>query len=194
MAWLLAGTLLLAVPGTWALVRARRELASRGRLRGRTAGLAFLAYAGHAGVTALAALQGVWPLPLDWRISGASGLLAISAGGLLFLAGRTEFGSFRRTWGLECDRLVTTGVYRYSRNPQTLGAIVLLLGMGLAGRSGVALLLACALGLAAVVWLPVEEGFLERRFGDEYRRYRARTWRLVGWRGGGGPARSSTDL
>ncbi len=94
------------------------------------------------------------------------------AGASLYMAARIEFRSFRRTWGLDNDRLVTTGIYRFSRNPQTLGAVLFLAGASLAGRSMVAALLVTLLWVASLIWLPVEEKVLEHLFGDEYRRYR----------------------
>ena len=184
MGWLVVGTLVLVLPGAWALKRAQRELVARGRLSTRTVLLAFVAYAGHALVTTLAALQNLWPLAVDRLVAGSVGVVMLSVGGILYLAGRSEFGSFRRTWGLDCGRLITGGVYRYSRHPQTLGSVLVLLGAALAGRSAVALILTGLLALAAAVWLPIEERFLERQFGEQYRQYRARTARFAGWPGG----------
>ncbi len=98
------------------------------------------------------------------------------------MAARIEFRSFRRTWGLENDRLVTTGIYRFSRNPQTVGAVLFLAGASLAGRSMVAALLVTLLWVASLIWLPVEEKALERLFGDQCRRYRNTVPRTVGRR------------
>ncbi len=101
-------------------------------------------------------------------------------GGTLYIAGRIEFRSFRRTWGLDTGRLVTTGIYRFSRNPQTLGALLFLAGTSLAGRSAVAAFLVTLLCVASLIWLPVEEETLEHLFGDEYRRYRNAVPRYLG--------------
>jgi protein-S-isoprenylcysteine O-methyltransferase Ste14/predicted DCC family thiol-disulfide oxidoreductase YuxK len=82
---------------------------------------------------------------------------------------------------IDCPRrLVIAGPYRYVRNPMAVAA--------LAQGTGVALMLGSplALGYALVVALlenflvrPWEEGELERRFGDAFRRYRKRVrcWR-----------------
>ena len=101
-------------------------------------------------------------------------------GASLYMAARIEFRSFRRTWGLVNDRLVTTGIYRFSRNPQTLGAVLFLAGVSLAGRSAVAGLLVTLLWVASWIWLPGEEKALERLFGDKYRRYRDTVPRYLG--------------
>lgn len=180
MAWLVTGTLFLVVPGLWAMRRARREFDGQRRLSVRTAALAFVAYVGHAVVTVLAALAGAGGLAVDRLLAGSAGVILLACGGLLYFAGRAAFGSFRRTWGLDCERLVTHGIYRYSRHPQSIGSIFVLAGTGLVGGSSVALLLAAELLLAAMLWLPIEERFLARRFGEDYRRYRRTTATLIG--------------
>jgi len=71
--------------------------------------------------------------------------------------------------------LVTEGPYARIRNPMHVGLVTLLLGIGLLFRSPAYLLY--ALAVAALVWAYtrwVEDPSLERRFGDEYKVYRAR--------------------
>ena len=181
--WLLVtGAALFLISGGWALSRARREFEERGRLGWATFLGAFLAYSGHAAATLLAAWKSTWTLPIDPRVALATGGLIAVIGLSLYMAARIEFGSFRRTWGLDNDRLVTTGIYRFSRNPQTLGAVLFLAGAGLAGRSMVAALLVTLLWVASLIWLPVEEKALEHLFGDQYRRYRDTVPRTAGRR------------
>jgi protein-S-isoprenylcysteine O-methyltransferase Ste14 len=75
--------------------------------------------------------------------------------------------------------LVTDGVYRFSRNPIYLGMALLYVGSALAVDSGVALaLLLPLLALVQVGVIRREERYLEGKFGDAYRRYRAsvRRW------------------
>jgi protein-S-isoprenylcysteine O-methyltransferase Ste14 len=75
--------------------------------------------------------------------------------------------------------LVTGGVYRFTRNPMYLAMVLLHLGLALAVDSAVALaLLPSLLALVQAGVVLREERYLERRFGDEYRRYRAsvRRW------------------
>jgi protein-S-isoprenylcysteine O-methyltransferase Ste14 len=75
--------------------------------------------------------------------------------------------------------LVTTGVHGLSRNPIYVGMLLLYAGIGVAARSPWTLVL--ALPLAVVMRYGVvarEEAYLERRFGDAYREYKAhvRRW------------------
>lgn len=76
--------------------------------------------------------------------------------------------------------LVTTGPYRWIRHPLYTTGGVLLLAIGLMAANWFVLLFALvaivALRLAVI---PVEERELVNKFGDEYRRYMARTGRLL---------------
>lgn len=81
--------------------------------------------------------------------------------------------------GQATTTLVTTGVYRLSRNPLYVGFAGLHLGLGLALGS-VWALAALPVAVLAVTWgaiLP-EEAYLAQRFGAEYADYRnkVRRW------------------
>jgi protein-S-isoprenylcysteine O-methyltransferase Ste14 len=76
--------------------------------------------------------------------------------------------------------LVTTGIHARSRNPIYVGMSLLYVGIGLAACSPWVLIL--ALPLAATMRYGVvarEEAYLERRFGDAYRDYKARVRRWL---------------
>lgn len=179
--WLLiAGLVVFVVPGTWVLRRARHEFASQRRLSTGSVVAVFVAYVGHATVTLLAAWQSTWLLPVGPGAAHWSGGLLVVFATAVYVTARLQFRSFRLTWGLETNRLVTNGIYWFSRNPQTLGALLFLAGASLVGRSAVALLLTAFLWVASLIWLPVEERVLGRLFGEEYQRYRVRTPRFLG--------------
>jgi protein-S-isoprenylcysteine O-methyltransferase Ste14 len=76
--------------------------------------------------------------------------------------------------------LVTTGIHGWSRNPIYVGMFLLYAGIGLAARSPWVLFL--TLPLAIILRYSVvarEEAYLERRFGDAYRDYKARVRRWL---------------
>ncbi len=102
-------------------------------------------------------------------------------GPLIILLGMLEFRSFKRILGMDSSKLITSGIYRYSRNPQYAGWFLTLLGISIAGRSGLALLLTIALIIGIHLYnIKLEEPYLERIFGDEYLRYKENTPRYFG--------------
>jgi protein-S-isoprenylcysteine O-methyltransferase Ste14 len=85
-------------------------------------------------------------------------------------------------------RLVVVGPYRHGRNPMISGVALMLLGEAvLWGSRALGLWAAGFIVLNHLYFLLVEEPGLERRFGGEYRTYRARVprWipRLQPWTG-----------
>jgi protein-S-isoprenylcysteine O-methyltransferase Ste14 len=82
---------------------------------------------------------------------------------------------------LQRDReaLVTSGPYRYVRNPIYLGAFTFIIALALVASNW--LLLLPALVIITIIYgqIPKEELMLIDRFGDEYREYMKRTARIV---------------
>jgi len=76
--------------------------------------------------------------------------------------------------------LVEAGPYRYIRHPSYSGALLTLLGFGLAlgNWAGLAAALSC-MGFAYAYRIPVEEAALASALGESYKQYMRRTWRLV---------------
>jgi protein-S-isoprenylcysteine O-methyltransferase len=78
--------------------------------------------------------------------------------------------------------LIQRGLYRVLRHPSYSGALLSLVGLGLAMASWVALLLIVVpIGLALLYRIRVEERALSEAFGDRYAEYCRRTKRLVPW-------------
>lgn len=76
--------------------------------------------------------------------------------------------------------LVTNGPFRYTRNPLYIALTIVYLGIALSAGVGW-LLVTLIPALAMVHWRIVrrEEQFLEARFGDDYRAYKARVHRWI---------------
>ncbi len=76
--------------------------------------------------------------------------------------------------------LIEAGPYRYIRHPSYTGALLTLLGFGVAlgNWAGLVAALSC-LGLAYAYRIPTEEAALTTALGEPYRQYVGRTWRLV---------------
>jgi len=76
--------------------------------------------------------------------------------------------------------LIEVGPYRYIRHPSYTGALLSLLGFGLALGNwvGLAASLSC-MGFAYAYRISVEEAALAEGLGEAYQQYMRRTWRLV---------------
>jgi protein-S-isoprenylcysteine O-methyltransferase Ste14 len=110
--------------------------------------------------------------------------------GVLVVAGLLCWGSMYQLyraghgfpWGdvddaAQSRELVTTGLYRYTRNPMILGFLILLSGIGWFVQSITAIVVIPLIVFVLLwVWLKRrEEPQLEQRFGDAYRIYRDTT-------------------
>jgi protein-S-isoprenylcysteine O-methyltransferase Ste14 len=132
------------------------------------------------------ALDCVLPLPF---IVPEAALVRWAAGGGLSLIGVAIAAAGIRNFSRAATpvpsnqpvrALVTTGIHGWSRNPIYVGMFLLYAGIGVAARSPWVLVL--ALPLVVVLRYGVvarEEAYLERRFGDAYRDYKARVRRWL---------------
>ena len=76
--------------------------------------------------------------------------------------------------------LVSTGPYRFTRNPMYLGLAVVYVGIACwLGTLWPLLLLPVVLVLVGSLVIAREERYLEAKFGEEYRAYRARVRRWL---------------
>jgi protein-S-isoprenylcysteine O-methyltransferase Ste14 len=144
----------------------------------------------YAFATAMAMLGLDRTLPIARLPTGSFDLLgwilvfagvALDAGAfMLFLKARTTINPMRIE---RASHLVTTGLYRFSRNPMYLGLMVTLSGWAiLLGSLGPLLPLILFEQLLVAVQIRPEEAALEARFGGLYRDYKTRVGRWIGWR------------
>ena len=179
--WLyVLGVAFVIVFGAWCISRVRAEYRQEPRLSNLTVVSVWMLYSVHFVVTAVAATTSYWPFPLGGVVRLAACTLLISAGAVLFVGGIVSFHSFRRMSGMNASKLVTTGIYRWSRNPQNVGWTLFLLGVAVAGRSGLGLLMAGFFWATFLWYVPAEEEFLERIFGQEYLAYKGWSHRHFG--------------
>jgi protein-S-isoprenylcysteine O-methyltransferase Ste14 len=75
---------------------------------------------------------------------------------------------------------VTRGLYRYSRHPMYVTAVLLLFGVSIASASWVFLLFPIIAGVGQVYFIKMEEAFTLGHYGAAYREYMNRTPRWIG--------------
>ncbi len=136
---------------------------------------------------ALAVLAGLalnWLMPLPFLPAAAS---AGWLGAIAFVLALVAWAIFTMTragsnvpTNLPTTTIVEAGPYRFTRNPIYLGMVLGLIGLAIAFNS---LWLLMTLALFALIIrygvIAREEAYLERKFGDVYRRYRARVRRWL---------------
>jgi protein-S-isoprenylcysteine O-methyltransferase Ste14 len=123
-----------------------------------------------------------WLLPLPALPAQVMAVL-LGGAGLVFLAGALGLflsaGTRPEPWQ-PTTAIVTSGVYRVTRNPMYVGMALVYAALALALGSPLALALLPAAVL--VIYRSVilrEERYLERKFGSEYRAYKARVRRWL---------------
>ena len=123
-----------------------------------------------------------FPVPgidlVHWIIGGSLILigLALAAAGIRnFSRAATPVRSIKPT-----RALVTTGIHGWTRNPIYLGLFLVYVGVGVGARSSWILILTLPLAITIRYGVVArEEAYLERRFGDTYRDYKARVRRWL---------------
>jgi len=125
----------------------------------------------------------ILPLPARLPLAARIGL-AVAAAGLGVGLIAAALGLFRRTgqdphpWK-STPEIISSGVYRFTRNPMYVGMALLQTAIGIAWANGWLLALV-PVSLAVVYAIAVrhEEAYLERKFGETYLAYKrsVRRW------------------
>lgn len=118
------------------------------------------------------------------RSMGAIGWVLIAFGGFCLAASVVAFIRAKTTVNpispAKTNRLVQTGLYRYSRNPMYLAMAAVLVGFSLLLQS-MAAFVSPVLFVSAITYLQIipEELELARRFGKDFETYRKSTARWI---------------
>ena len=101
--------------------------------------------------------------------------------GILILGlGFKGFESFARIDGQRVDKLISEGIYRFTRNPQIIGYGLIVLSVPFIWNSLLALIAALVYWVGTRKMILVEEGHLHRVFDQEYGEYCKRSPRYFG--------------
>ncbi|WOF75213.1 isoprenylcysteine carboxylmethyltransferase family protein [Parvibaculaceae bacterium PLY_AMNH_Bact1] len=113
--------------------------------------------------------------PMLAGVIGLAGLFFILSSARLFSRVDTEIHTFHKP-----RKLVTSGLFRFSRNPIYLGFVLLLLGVAIGLGSLAPFLMVAVFFVVANLWyIPFEEKNMEDMFGTDYLEYKKRTRRWI---------------
>jgi protein-S-isoprenylcysteine O-methyltransferase Ste14 len=136
-------------------------------------------------LVAATVLEAVIPLP----VLAADGVARYVVGTVLVVSGFAMIGLGARRFlaagtnippNLPTTALVMDGIYGRTRNPLYLGSTLIYLGLSTAAGSLWAIMLVMPLlWVISVGVIAREERYLERKFGDAYRAYKARVGRWM---------------
>jgi protein-S-isoprenylcysteine O-methyltransferase len=126
---------------------------------------------------------GVAHLDLGFPVGWAGIALMLGGLGLRWWSSVTLGRSYTSTLRLaEGQQIIKKGPYRLVRHPGYAGVLLLWVGAGLASQNWLAAGVVAALMFVAYAYrIRSEESMLLAAFGEQYRDYRASTWRLVPW-------------
>ena len=105
------------------------------------------------------------------------GIIIISISGYQFRKASTTVNPLLPE---ESSKLITSGIYRFSRNPMYIGFLLFLLAWAIFLGSLVTLLvLPIFILLITIVQIVPEEAILEEKFHNEYRQYKSNVRRWI---------------
>lgn len=123
-----------------------------------------------------------FPVPGNDLVHWILGAALILIGLALALAGIRNFSQAGTPvpTNMPTRALVTTGIHGRTRNPIYLGLFLIYGGIGVAAQSPWVLMITLPLAITIRYGVVArEEAYLERRFGDAYRDYKARVRRWL---------------
>jgi protein-S-isoprenylcysteine O-methyltransferase Ste14 len=115
------------------------------------------------------------PPHVDWTATKIVGAVIAGVSLVLFVVARIQLGSSFSALP-KAKRLVTKGLYSRIRNPVYLFSGTFLAGLSMFRSVWGPLFVAAVLVPVQLYRARLEAQVLERAFGDEYRRYREKTW------------------
>jgi protein-S-isoprenylcysteine O-methyltransferase Ste14 len=83
-------------------------------------------------------------------------------------------------WTTPIDKPFTKGIYRYSRHPYYVAQTLTILSIAVASVSWVFLTLTIIMEILNLIFIPAEEQYCLKRYGNDYKEYMKRTPRWIG--------------
>ncbi|WP_067624751.1 methyltransferase family protein [Alicyclobacillus acidiphilus] len=125
---------------------------------------------------------GYWPIGRLWQGTLYLGTLMSLVGVWIRYSAISMLGRYySRSVGIQAEhKLIQSGWYRWIRHPGYLGTLVTFVGFGLATGSWLSVLFNTSVFFIAYTYrIKTEEMALISHFGESYRHYQERTWRII---------------
>lgn len=126
-----------------------------------------------------------WFVPLPFSVPSIARLFGFILVVIGFLFGVAAFVEFRRAHTTldphgSVDVLVTSGIYRFTRNPIYLGFLLMVIGLPLNSGTYWGIVMAVPFVITCIRFvIEKEEEYLEKKFGEAYTSYKSRVRRWV---------------
>lgn len=163
--------LVLAFLSVFVVFKVKKDYETRKKLSTLTVTCVWMLYFVYTAVVIYASYSSLWPIGIDGAISLTLGIIFGTIGILFIGFSLWEFRSFKKMSGMETNRVIASGIYRWSRNPQNVGLVLFLLGISFWGASLGALLLVAVFAGVFHSYVPIEEKYLSEALGKEYDAY-----------------------
>ena len=112
-----------------------------------------------------------WPQITVGKIQYIIGLSICICASLIIFAGCVNLGPFSKTMGINSNKLITQGLYRFSRNPQLIGYSLLIISYTTLWPSWYMTISIASYGIIIHRMVLTEEIHLENLFGEDYKEY-----------------------
>jgi len=169
---LIIGGVISLIVGIYSIFRVRKEYQHAGLLSNFTVTVVWFEYIFVTLLVIASSIYAPWQIFELTGITTLVGILLILAGIVTFSIGIAQFGSFRRMSGQDTNQLITSGIYKKSRNPQNFGWYIGLVGIAILGMSPLALGFTLAFILLLHIYITgIEEPFLRKMYGKKFKTY-----------------------
>ncbi len=160
----------------WSILRPRRRIWPPGAVSWKLYLIWGMFYLGAGLTVALMVLDwSTWTIPAEIRVAIGVPLTLLGAG--LVIWGVRTLG-LENTHGIR-DRFVISGPYRFTRNPQYLGDIILFTGLILIANSARVTVILLLFVFSFILFPLTEEPWLEEQYGEDYLRYKNQAPRFL---------------
>ncbi len=109
----------------------------------------------------------------------ALGIILIVFGLIVMVLGMVNFGKFTRTMGTDTKKLITGGLYKFTRNPQYVGYGIAIIGFNIAWYTILSVIAVITYFIMIYITIIIEEKNLLRIYGKEFEEFCTKTPRFI---------------